>query len=359
MGDIFGLIGDLFQGTTNLTSQLLTNRSNRKNVFKTNQANKDIAMMNNEYNEQMLQKQMDYNTEMWNKQNEYNSPRKQVERLRSAGINPHFTLGQVASGQGSSQPLPINTPTATPYQAQAFQAEAPRLSGMAEGLHQYVSEFLSPQADVNRQTAEGLRQENEVKSQMLMAKIKDYLASAKDKESKSYYTNTLSRLNDATFSDDVLLKNRQAQAWRLDVVHKSFQNQLAAKELQSYDERLKSQLALNSSQILVNDSIIGQNVQNTRESLARTIQTNIRSYGYKIDNYKAKKMADSMIKQEALRLTHMEYDSVKKAWDAVKAWQNSGPDNLYQGAGRLGRSLHESFNRKDYKFKYGLPLPSM
>lgn len=42
--------------------------------------------------------------EMWNKQNEYNSPAAQMERFKSAGLNPHLIYGQGSPGNAGTPP---------------------------------------------------------------------------------------------------------------------------------------------------------------------------------------------------------------------------------------------------------------
>lgn len=62
---------------------------------------------NNKFSSQMFQKQKDF----WYEQQEYNSPANQVERLKEAGLNPQFMLGNIQSGQLGSSPSPMS-PTA-------------------------------------------------------------------------------------------------------------------------------------------------------------------------------------------------------------------------------------------------------
>lgn len=55
-------------------------------------------------------KQNQYNQETLDKQNEYNSPKKQMERLEEAGINPMAYLSQGGVSSGSSERLQKNAP---------------------------------------------------------------------------------------------------------------------------------------------------------------------------------------------------------------------------------------------------------
>lgn len=55
-----------------------------------------------EWQEQMYDKQYANNTQFWYEQQEFNSPKNQVQRLKDAGINPAFAIGNIQSGQMGS-----------------------------------------------------------------------------------------------------------------------------------------------------------------------------------------------------------------------------------------------------------------
>lgn len=71
------------------------------NTNKTNKANKALA----EYS-------YSKDLEMWNRQNEYNSPTSQMERYRSAGLNPNLIYGSGTASAGNASTLPkYNAPS--------------------------------------------------------------------------------------------------------------------------------------------------------------------------------------------------------------------------------------------------------
>lgn len=67
-----------------------------------NQANQQIAANTNATNIQLAREQQAYQYKMWKENNAYNTPANQLKRLRDAGINPAFALGQVATGNSTS-----------------------------------------------------------------------------------------------------------------------------------------------------------------------------------------------------------------------------------------------------------------
>ena len=70
--------------------------------------------------------------EMWNRANEYNSPIAQMERLKSAGLNPHLVYGN-GSVTGNTT---IQTPKYQMYSPE-YKYEAPQLNSLIQTLSQY------------------------------------------------------------------------------------------------------------------------------------------------------------------------------------------------------------------------------
>ena len=78
----------------------------------------DLAFMHNKhqmhqsavYDANSATRAFERDVEMWNRQNEYNNPSSQMERLKSAGLNPHLVYGNGVTGNITSSP-PKMTPT--------------------------------------------------------------------------------------------------------------------------------------------------------------------------------------------------------------------------------------------------------
>lgn len=80
-----------------------------------NQWNAEQAEITRNWQETMMNKQNDWNLAQWNRENEYNSPTAKSERLKQAGINPAFglgdanTAGSVTSASAGASPTPQTT----------------------------------------------------------------------------------------------------------------------------------------------------------------------------------------------------------------------------------------------------------
>ncbi|WNK13929.1 MAG: DNA pilot protein [Microvirus sp.] len=93
-------IGSAVQGIGNIVNAFTQRQTARENTDKTIQANKQMA----EY-------QYSKDVEMWNKGNTYNSPMAQMERLKSAGLNPNLVYGNGAQASSAGQLPKYNAPT--------------------------------------------------------------------------------------------------------------------------------------------------------------------------------------------------------------------------------------------------------
>lgn len=93
-------------------SKLGSGVANAASTKSTNATNLQIAREQNQFNYEQWMRERDYNEYMWNKQNEYNTPRAQYQRYVDAGINPHFALGNIQSGQAQTVTAPQGKPAA-------------------------------------------------------------------------------------------------------------------------------------------------------------------------------------------------------------------------------------------------------
>lgn len=107
------------------------------------------------WNEKMYRWQRTDALSDWQKQNEYNSPQAQMERLKSAGLNPNLVYGHGAEGNATGMPRASSAPSWSP--------KSPEFAG---------GSVLASYQNVQLQKAqlENLRTNNEL-MQMQKAKI--------------------------------------------------------------------------------------------------------------------------------------------------------------------------------------------
>lgn len=136
-------------------------------------ANLYEAKKQREWFESMQDKQNQWSLDMWNRTNEYNSPSAQVERLRSAGLNPlYYGLdGSSANGLESAQSLgyeraqfgATENPVAMAYDAMVKNAQIANIqANTAKQSEETLSEIqrrekVSAEIDVAKQELENMK----------------------------------------------------------------------------------------------------------------------------------------------------------------------------------------------------------
>lgn len=98
-----------------------------------NMYNRKIAAAQNRFNYKLFQEQNQFNKSMWSAANAYNSPSAQVERLRSAGLNPKIAM--VDSGLAGE----VSSAAAQP--AAGYEQRAPDIIGSAMQGFQAFQQF--------------------------------------------------------------------------------------------------------------------------------------------------------------------------------------------------------------------------
>lgn len=127
-----GWIGAAIAAGASLLGGLLGNKSASRNTDASIQAQQEENKKDREYNLMLAQMQNQWNQEQWERENDYNSPEAQMERLKSAGLNPDLMMSQGAhniSGQMSgsmtagapSQPVDMSALGQKPTFGQAVQ----------------------------------------------------------------------------------------------------------------------------------------------------------------------------------------------------------------------------------------------
>lgn len=162
---------------------------------KTNLMNMHIAQMNNEYNRQMMRESNQWNLDHWHRMNAYNDPSEQRKRLEKAGINPAIALGSISPGTAESLTSAGAHPAETPQLSNPMQ---PLADGVTNSMNQYLqAKTIEAQihktnaetdailidnqtrSDMNNNTIEGGKLDNEVKRQEIKNKEFELLRAGK------------------------------------------------------------------------------------------------------------------------------------------------------------------------------------
>ena len=126
-------IGSAFNAATTAGTNVVNQKMQQKQYsYDTLLANQQFLFdtwqteQQNKYNTEMANLQNQYNIDMWQRNNEYNSPSAQMQRLKSAGLNPNLMYGQGSTGNSSS-PAQMVTPKLTAAGMSAVGRKVPNI----------------------------------------------------------------------------------------------------------------------------------------------------------------------------------------------------------------------------------------
>lgn len=120
MGLLNDVGGGIISAVGNILGQRAQNRHNLQTQREQNTANMELSKY-----------QFDRQKEMYNEANLYNSPASQMERFKTAGLNPNLIYGQGSSGNAPNQ-LPQ-------YRAPEFQAYKHQAINPSQIIDSYIS----------------------------------------------------------------------------------------------------------------------------------------------------------------------------------------------------------------------------
>lgn len=131
-------------GILNSISQLFTNRRNRQ------------------FSREMYSQTYNDNIDFWNKQNEYNSPSAQMERFKTAGLNPNLVFG--AGNPGNAGSIPTPDVQSAPARSPEFGNALTGINGLSMLSAIADLDIKQAQTDNLKEQANILREETQLKS---------------------------------------------------------------------------------------------------------------------------------------------------------------------------------------------------
>lgn len=242
MSAILASLGSgIINGVASLGGSLVNAFTSMRNTDKTNKAQMKLA-----------QYQYEKNLEQWHRENEYNSPSAQMDRLQSAGLNPHL----IYENGGA------NTPA-----ARSPQYEAPTLQRYGNidfGIGDAVASYLNG-SYVQRQIENLVEQNENLKSQRSFtdaqtakALIEGSLLSddSRVRGELNRYSVEAARLSARNLEEDILSKQsgRDLNEARIQNLKSSTNlNDHQARRVSKEIDKLASDIAVNSMKIRQGD----------------------------------------------------------------------------------------------------------
>ena len=282
------------------------------NVFNAEEASK-----NRRWQESMYEKQFHDNLNLWKMQQDYNSPVSQVERLKSAGINPSLALSNISTG--SAQSAPAAAQAGSGAQANGVPAN---FAGLTEG----ILNLLKSKDERNLMK----EQANKLKSNALLDRI-DALTRYEESTSRIISNLKGSRkaeaermLTDSMRKTEDELRGYKVQQY-MDESHESLLRQVSQMNYLQYlpiDKRLQySEIVSN---IALNYANRDLSVEKAAESASQVLLSQANKLGVDISNKIAFETMGFAISEARGR-----------------ANRTSQPQNLYQWTDDHGKRLSE------------------
>lgn len=322
----------------------------------TNQQNYQIAQEQNALNEKMFNRQLDYNTEMWNKTNAYNSPAQQMARLRAAGINPYFAMGNVQAGNAQSQTAPSWSGAAgatmqAPTDAYAIKANAyselGHSVGEAIGNMNLFEDVRGKAIDNLYKIDHHIATLNDEKQQLQNLKQETKESKARIAQINAQ-TKTLNKMREQEYQrlfkgnklldEDINVRRLDKDVRTLEKKKASLDNEYQewfnkySKDLGDKNiELIKRQIYLTSAQ--------------SAQAYAASVLSAVQKDGVILDNNQKKELLPLLKREQELKNEHQRL-------------QNQYGDTWFQAAGRqfdrFNDAKKQSFKKNATRFKHGL-----
>lgn len=87
------MLASAIQSVGSVIQSFINRAQQKKNINKTFDKNLELARFQFDQNKEMARQANQYNIEQWERQMAYNNPTAQMERLKSAGLNPNMVYG--------------------------------------------------------------------------------------------------------------------------------------------------------------------------------------------------------------------------------------------------------------------------
>lgn len=254
----------------------------------TSAINASQARKQREWQESMYEKQKGF----WYEQQDYNSPSNQVQRLKEAGINPQFALGNIQSGQLGSSPSVGNG-------AAAVAGQFGDISQSVLNMMRGKNETRMANADIRDKNADAALKEIEsvTKFQENLVKIDEILSrSGKNKSGqvKDYIDSMATR---ALAQADVTLKGIQGDELRSRIDLNVTQNEIFKTELQYLPEQKKLELAQLSSDIAWKIASKQLTLRQAKTEWFKQAEMSMRTTGQRLSNELMNRTWDNLVRK--------------------------------------------------------------
>lgn len=260
-----------------------------------NNKNAEQAQLNRDFQERMFVKSMQFTENMWNKANDYNKPINQVQRLKQAGINPAFALGQVSSGVANNVGSP-GSPSGAQATFQPKSIDSSQFIRLFEAQNQ--AKLLNSQVEKTNQEKLGLQMDNNYRNAMNLAELYKKRAEADSAKARAHIDNVISSYQDQFSQAELHAINQSnknaAQQYELGELQKIESNY----RLATLPDILKIQLAQEKAklnQLIMSGKIQGKQLESIVQDVINKMED---ARGKKFNNDLRAEIRNVLVAQE-------------------------------------------------------------
>lgn len=340
-------------------ASIANNIANNVSVNSSNNTQWDIANLNadlqretNEQNKQMnnlalgtsVQMNRENNAfteDMWNKQNAYNDPRKQVERLLAAGINPAGAQSNLASSVGASG---FSSPSQHAMVAPQFDPhlETPRydFSGVGDAMMQVLQMKQSmalSDSQINYTNAKA-----EFEWQSMQSRLQDVVNRAKVGSVEYYQAKENLRMFKETYDfqkkvieNNALMSDKFIELQELNIAAKTLENDILSSDKEWRDKmNAASYIAL---LVGIKDTLSHIALNRSEQALnsARIAVEEAREKGMKISNEQADQLVEIIVDKAETELVDLQNVTYRGRYAGKYLPADSDNESM-------NRSIHEN-----------------
>ena len=306
-GAVLGLVGAGLTAAAGIGSSIMSNRSNRQ-----------MVSSSNAFNERMMEKQMAYNDKV-------TDPSYIRDRLENAGYNPNVlaNASTLGSAQGVSAP-----------QAAQMPADYSGIGNSITSAMSVLSQYQSVQSDKELKNAQAdqISIDNQTRAAKNLAELSEIQERTGNERAKRQISEIMARWQDNLNMADYQNVMSNTRKIREETQALCIQNAMSDIDLQNYPQEVKlriGQAAANLRIAVLTGNLTEKQVKHEALKMAETIaRTDLTKEQY---NTQQQTTQSGIIQNAKSRAT---FDTdVKLVQEAlIKAYNTSGPDNMFQSA---------------------------
>lgn len=276
--------------------------------------NLGASALQNHFSKKMFERQAKFEKEMFRLRNEYNSPKNQIKRLKEAGLNPNFMFGGVESGTASGGSAPSPTSPSVPN---------------VSHLGQIGSDFISPQAQMQEATAQGIQIENQYKAESIIKNLLKLDEEISGKKLSNEGQEMKNALDSITFNELRQMRVAAVQDAAKELLVKDNMIALGMKELQYYDSNIQANISATLASAMNQAAQANLSREEAQTVIIQRVKHMSDAYKAGLDMKAIQSISDTYMKAVKAKYEREIHDSgANSPWEFLQRFHSDGQGGL-------------------------------